>query len=646
MEASAVPRVAPTGVATFASPGLLRLLSDDRLVALIRDGNRNAFEALYDRHHRAILSFCRHMLGSTDEAEDAVQHTFLAAYNDLVSSRKPIRLRAWLFTIARNRCLSILRARRDRAALEFEEQATDGLAAEVQRRQDLRDLVVDINHLPEDQRAALVLAEIGALTHDEIGSVIGVPRGKVKALVFQARESLLASRAARETDCFEIREQLATMRGGALRRTTLRRHLRECQGCRDYRHEVESQRRRIAVILPVIPTIALREGVLGVTAGGAVAGAGAAGGGLLGTGSLLKGIVGKAVVAAMLAAVGTTGILVVHDIRLNPGSAPYRHLGSMTSKSLAAMAPRFEGSSKPLRLAGTAGTGSLSTGLGAGAWRGAETATTLAHPVTRQLSAGTLPSGAGGTGSSTQSPAGVSPVVTATAPVSSASTGALSARPVPGSLSPGRSSSGGGSGPSGLSSKGSGGEGLGRRLAQALGRRFGHGSGRGAGLGRGTGSVPGDTGSSSSSGSGSTSTSTGGSSGDPGTIEPGGPSIDSGKGNGSSGAGSGTGDTGTTGTGTTGTGTTGTGTTGSGSTGTTGTGTGTGTGSGSGTTGSGSTGPGDPGTSGSGTGPGSNAVTGSGSAGGGTDSSDDIETAQGGATGQDAQYVTDLATGL
>jgi RNA polymerase sigma factor (sigma-70 family) len=317
MEASAVPRLAPTGVAALASPALLRLLSDDRLVALIREGNTNAFEALYDRHHRAILSFCRHMLGGADEAEDAVQHTFLAAYNDLVSSRKQIQMRAWLFTIARNRCLTILRARPARIALEFEEKATDGLAAQVQRREDLRDLVVDINHLPDDQRAALVLAEIGALSHDEIGSVIGVPKGKVKALVFQARESLLASRAAREADCDEIRAQLATMHGGALRRTTLRRHLRECQGCRDYRDEIGRQRQRIAAILPVVPTIALREAILGVTASGGAAGAGLAGGGAFGAGSVLKGLAGKALVAAVLAAVGTTGtILAVHDFRL------------------------------------------------------------------------------------------------------------------------------------------------------------------------------------------------------------------------------------------------------------------------------------------------------------------------------------------
>ena len=110
----------------------------------------------------------------------------------------------------------------------------DGLAAIVQRRQDLRDLVSDLRRLPDDQRSALVLAEIDALSHAEIAEVLDVPRPKVKALVFQARESLVATRTARETDCAEIRQQLSTGRGAALRRRNLRRHLRQCSGCREY----------------------------------------------------------------------------------------------------------------------------------------------------------------------------------------------------------------------------------------------------------------------------------------------------------------------------------------------------------------------------------------------------------------------------
>jgi RNA polymerase sigma factor (sigma-70 family) len=305
MEAGAVPRIAPTGVSAFASPRLLRVASDARLVGLIREGRSAAFEAAYDRHHRGILSFCRHMLGDADEAEDAVQHTFMAAYNDLISSEKPIHLRAWLFTIARNRCYSILRARREQPQAEIEETPTEGLAAQVQRRQDLRDLVSDLQRLPDEQRAALVLAELDAMSHAEISEVLGVPRDKVKALVFQARESLVASRTARDTACAEIRQQLAAGRGASLRRANLRRHLRECDGCRDFRTQIERQRKQFAVLLPVAPTIALKEGIIGAAGGGSLIG-----GGLIASGAI-KGGVAKGLVAALIAAAGTAGTVVV-----------------------------------------------------------------------------------------------------------------------------------------------------------------------------------------------------------------------------------------------------------------------------------------------------------------------------------------------
>src|ERR687895_644645 len=136
------------------------------------------------------------MLGSVEEAEDAVQHTFLAAYSALLGSRKEIALRPWLYTIARNRCLSVLRSRREQVD-ELAEPATELLSAEVERRHDLRALLADLAELPDDQRAALVLAELGDLSHDEIGEAIGCRRGKGKGLVFPARSSLIASPAAR-----------------------------------------------------------------------------------------------------------------------------------------------------------------------------------------------------------------------------------------------------------------------------------------------------------------------------------------------------------------------------------------------------------------------------------------------------------------
>ncbi|MFL6114041.1 MAG: sigma-70 family RNA polymerase sigma factor, partial [Catenulispora sp.] len=306
MEAGAVPRMVPTGVPAFSSPRFLRVASDARLVGLIREGRTAAFEAAYDRHHRGILSFCRHMLGDADEAEDAVQYTFMAAYNDLMASEKPIHLRAWLFTIARNRCYSILRSRREQPSAELEEPVTEGLAAQVQRRQDLRDLIVDLRRLPDDQRAALVLAELDALSHNEISDVLGVPREKVKALVFQARESLIATRTARETACTDIRAQISAGCGGTLRRSNLRRHLRDCEGCREFRSQVERQRKQIAVLLPVLPTIALKELILGAAVG--AGGAGVIGGGL--AASALKSGLAKAVLGGLLAGAGTAGTFV------------------------------------------------------------------------------------------------------------------------------------------------------------------------------------------------------------------------------------------------------------------------------------------------------------------------------------------------
>ena len=137
------------------------------------------------------------MLGSRQEAEDALQHSFASAYRALRGGAGDIELRPWLYTIARNRCLSVLRAQRaqvsaDGLAADF--GSFEGMSAQVQLRADLRELVDELQRLPEDQRAALVLFELGDESHAEIAAVLGVRREKVKALVFQAREALMRAR--------------------------------------------------------------------------------------------------------------------------------------------------------------------------------------------------------------------------------------------------------------------------------------------------------------------------------------------------------------------------------------------------------------------------------------------------------------------
>ena len=291
---------------------LLRGASDERLVAALRRGDETAFEAIYDRHHRALLGFCRHMLGSHEEAEDALQRVFVSAHHHLRDGSAHVKLKPWLYTIARNRCLSVLRARRETLALDdVHEPSSAGLALadEVELGEDLKDLLGDIARLPDDQRAALVLAELGDLSQQEIAATLDVRTDKVKALIFQAREALSGWRQAREVSCREICEQLSTLKGSALRRAPIRRHLALCPACTAFEAEVKRQRAALSLLLPVVPSVALKHSVL--TAALSAGGPGAATAG----GAVASALTAKAlVVAALAVSAGGGGVVAVREL--------------------------------------------------------------------------------------------------------------------------------------------------------------------------------------------------------------------------------------------------------------------------------------------------------------------------------------------
>jgi RNA polymerase sigma factor (sigma-70 family) len=316
---------------------LLRV-GDERLVARVRAGDDDAFEAIYDRYYLGLFAFCRHMLGSRDEAEDALQHSFASAYSALRGGDGVADLRPWLYTIARNRCLSALRAQRGEISadgLEPRPRTSDGVAGEIQLRADLRDLVDDLQRLPEDQRAALVLFELGDQTHEQIAAVLGVRREKVKALVFQAREALLRARRARDEPCAEVRERIATLVGDVPRRSILRTHIDRCPHCAAFEREVRQQRAAFSAILPVAPGVGLKASVLAFLGGGSaaalgggtsttVAGGVAAGGTTLGLASLgAKGVVTK--VLAVVALAGGASEARVRADKAPPQRPPARH---------------------------------------------------------------------------------------------------------------------------------------------------------------------------------------------------------------------------------------------------------------------------------------------------------------------------------
>ncbi len=359
------------GLTVPRSRKLLSAFGDERLVAQLRRGNETAFEVLYDRHHAGVLSYCRHMLGSRDEAEDALQQAFVSAHADIVSSDKPIRFKAWIYTIARNRCLSVLRSRREQPSADIDLTSAAGLGEQVQQRADLRELLADIQELPEDQRDALILSELGDLSHAGVAEVIDCEVAKVKSLVFQARSGLLERREARETPCHEIREQLATLRGGSLRRGPLRRHLKACLGCTEFREEVRRQRQAFAALLPVVPTVALKENALaavGISAGSATTSALVGGG----AGAVLVAKTGVAKVA--LIAVATTGAVggavAVEETVIDSGDSRTASGGSAASQDTPAgaregIAVEARATEGAAALAGVQGNGGARSGVGA-----------------------------------------------------------------------------------------------------------------------------------------------------------------------------------------------------------------------------------------------------------------------------------------
>jgi len=216
---------------------LLARFSDERLVKEVRRGNEAAFEAIYDRHHAGLLAFSRHMLRSQEDAEDVLQHTFVAAFRKLREGERATQLKPWLYTIARNRSLDVLRSRRPEEDKE-PDQATASASEEVEQRTELKELLADVHNVPDRQRSALVLATVGGLSYLEIAEVLECEANQVKSLVFEARSALIKERAARETPCVEVREGIATADRRGLRSGLIRRHVRRCEGCAEFEKDV------------------------------------------------------------------------------------------------------------------------------------------------------------------------------------------------------------------------------------------------------------------------------------------------------------------------------------------------------------------------------------------------------------------------
>ena len=150
-------------------------------------------EQLFESYARQIYSFCLYRLGDRQEAEDAVQATFLNAFRGLERGVVPYSEAAWLFKIAQNVCKTLMRSSFRRRRLETPFAINDSLPSPERETDALFDLTGAVRGLPARQGRAIVLREWQGLSYEEIAAELGLTHSAVETLLHRARRSLRAA---------------------------------------------------------------------------------------------------------------------------------------------------------------------------------------------------------------------------------------------------------------------------------------------------------------------------------------------------------------------------------------------------------------------------------------------------------------------
>jgi RNA polymerase sigma-70 factor (ECF subfamily) len=173
-------------------------VNDANFVPRLQRGDNDAFEELVGRYGARLLRVARRFLSSEEDARDAVQDTFAAAFRSIGTFGSTAQLSTWLHRIVVNACLMKLRTRRRKPEEDLEHQAESSVAwsesAEtVLQRNELRLLVRrSIDELPHSYREVLLLRDIEEVPTSEAASILGTTANAVKIRLHRARQALRA----------------------------------------------------------------------------------------------------------------------------------------------------------------------------------------------------------------------------------------------------------------------------------------------------------------------------------------------------------------------------------------------------------------------------------------------------------------------
>ena len=288
----------------------MRSATTDDLVRGASRGDERALEKIYRDFHQPLYRFCLAIVGNPQDAQDALQNTMVKVLRALPGEKRSIALKPWLYRIAHNESIDLVRRRRPELSLEAgEPRVGEELTEKVEARRRLRLLIADLSALPERQRETLLMREAAGLSFGEIAAALETSAAVARQTLYEARIGLRQMDAGREMDCEAVTKALSDRDGRVRRRRDIRAHLRDCAHCRRFAEEIDSRSDALAAIspLPAVAAAAMLQGLIGGgTAGGAVTATGGVGGlaggaavKSVGTATLLKGVAAVAVIAAV-----------------------------------------------------------------------------------------------------------------------------------------------------------------------------------------------------------------------------------------------------------------------------------------------------------------------------------------------------------
>jgi RNA polymerase sigma factor (sigma-70 family) len=290
----------PAPQATLPIPQ--RLLSDERLARLVEDGGERAFAIIYERYHQRLYRYCRSLLRDGDDAYDALQSTLVNALAALQRGRRDAPLRPWLFRIAHNESISIIRRREPgKGPFDVAESCVPSAEARADARERLALLVSDLAALPERQRAVLLMRELNGLSRQDIASALGLSTQTVGRALLAARRSLGEFEEGRAMVCEQVQRTISLGDGKLPRRD--RAHVRDCSACATFAAAIPARRADLQALAP--PLAPIPAAALLALVHGATSTQGAGGGGLT-----AAGLSGKTAGAA-LAAKALTSVAIV-----------------------------------------------------------------------------------------------------------------------------------------------------------------------------------------------------------------------------------------------------------------------------------------------------------------------------------------------